>query len=395
MIASTIMLPKGTNQTMYKKYRVMLTSEQRQELHDLLATGQLPNRANTHARILLKADCAPGGPAWSDAQISDAYDVSIRSIVRVREAFVKAGLRRAVERQPPTGRRPGKVDGRVEAHVIALACSAAPPGHVRWTLRLLSERVVALLELDSLSRERVRQILKESKLKPWVRQCWCLPPGAHAGFVAQMEEILDLYQEPPDPRRPLVCVDESQKEQRSEVRTAEPMAPAKPYRYDHEYEHNGRSNLFLMFAPHANWRHVKVTDQRTAADFAECMRDLVDAHFPQAEVIRLVVDNLNTHSKASLYAHFPPEEAHRIARKLEFHYTPKHGSWLDMAEIELAVLGRQCLNQRIPDQDTLSALVAAWELERNEAQATIRWVFTTADARIKLEHLYPCLEHAK
>ena len=125
------------------------------------------------------------------------------------------------------------------------------------------------------------------------------------------------------------------------------------------------------------------------------MRDLVDAHFPQAEVIRLVVDNLNTHSKASLYAHFPPEEAHRIARKLEFHYTPKHGSWLDMAEIELAVLGRQCLNQRIPDQDTLSALVAAWELERNEAQATIRWVFTTADARIKLEHLYPCLEHAK
>ena len=228
-----------------------------------------------------------------------------------------------------------------------------------------------------------------------MRQCWCLPPGAHAGFVAQMEEILDLYAQPPDPARPVVCVDESQKEQRKEVRPAEPLAPAQPYRYDHEYEHNGRSNLFMMFAPHSNWRHVKVTDQRTALDFAECLRDLVDTHFPQAEVIRLVVDNLNTHSKASLYAHFPPAEAHRIASKLEFHYTPKHGSWLDMAEIELAALGRQCLNQRIPDQETLRTLVAAWERERNEAQATIRWLFTTADARRKLERLYPCIEHDK
>ena len=208
-----------------------------------------------------------------------------------------------------------------------------------------------------------------------------------------MEEVLDLYQEPPDPQRPLVCVDESQKEQRQEVCPPEGPAPGRPSRYDHGYLHNGRSNLFMIFAPHLDWRHVKVTEQRTARDFAHCLRELVDVHFPQAKVIRLVVDNLNTHSKASLYAHFPPAEASRIARKLEFHYTPRHGSWLDMAEIELSVLSRQCLDQRIADRETLTQLVEAWERERNGAKATVHWQFTTADARTKLERLYPCLQY--
>jgi DDE superfamily endonuclease len=207
-----------------------------------------------------------------------------------------------------------------------------------------------------------------------------------------MEEVLDLYQLPPDPLHPLVCVDESHKEQRKEVRHPEPMEPGKPARYDHEYKHNGMSNLFMMFAPHHNWRHVKVTESRNGRDFAECLRDMVDVHFPDAQTIELVMDNLNTHSKASLYAHFPPQEAHRIASKLMFHYTPKHGSWLNMAEIELSVLGRECLSQRIPDRGTLSTLTQAWAQRRNDAKATIRWQFTTADARIKLERLYPCLQ---
>jgi hypothetical protein len=210
-----------------------------------------------------------------------------------------------------------------------------------------------------------------------------------------MEDVLDLYHAPPDPRRPLVCLDESHKEQRKEVRPAVALQPGQPARYDHEYAHAGRSNLFMLFAPHVNRRYVKVTAQRTAADFAECLRDLVDQHFPEAEVIRVVVDNLNTHSTASLYAHFPAAEAHRIARKVELHYTPKHGSWLNMAEIELSVLGRQSLAERIPDRATLAERVAAWEQARNAAGATIHWQFTTADARIKLERLYPCLEHDK
>jgi len=207
-----------------------------------------------------------------------------------------------------------------------------------------------------------------------------------------MEEVLDVYQRPPDPRYPLVCLDESHKEQRQQVRLPVAAAPGAPAREDHEYARNGLSNLFMVCAPQQNWRQVAVTAGRDGAQFAAVVRELVDVHFPAAERIVLVLDNLNTHTKASLYAHLPAAEAHRLAGKLEWHYTPKHGSWLNMAEIELSVLGRQCLAQRIPDRATVSAEVAAWVAARNAAQATIRWQFTTADARVKLAHLYPILD---
>jgi hypothetical protein len=210
-----------------------------------------------------------------------------------------------------------------------------------------------------------------------------------------MEDVLDVYTRPLDPKRPQVCFDESSKQQVKEVRTPLPGAPGQPARYDTEYERNGVSNLFLFFAPLLNWRHVTVTDHRTALDWAHCMRELVDVHFPDAERITVVQDNLNTHTPAALYAAFPPAEAKRIWDKLEFHYTPKHGSWLNMAEIELSVLSRQCLERRIPDQATLIAEVAAWEAARNESGATVHWRFTTADARIKLKHLYPSIEPIK
>jgi len=224
---------------------------------------------------------------------------------------------------------------------------------------------------------------------------WCIPPKANAAFVAQMEDVLDVYVRPLDPKHPQVCFDESSKQQVKEVRTPLPVAPGQPARYDTEYERNGVSNLFMFFAPLLNWRHVKVTDRRTAVDWAQCMRDLVDVHFPEAERIMVVQDNLNTHTPAALYAAFPPEEAKRIWDKLEFHHTPKHGSWLNMAEIELSVLSRQCLDRRIPDQETLTTEVAAWEADRNAMQATVDWRFTTEDARIKLKHLYPVIEFIK
>ncbi len=229
-------------------------------------------------------------------------------------------------------------------------------------------------------------------LKPWLSKEWCIPPKANAAFVAQMEDVLDVYPQPLDPKHPQVCFDESSKQQVKEVRTPVPVAPGQPARYDTEYERNGVSNLFMFFCPLLNWRHVKVTDQRTAVDWAECMRELVDVHFPAAERITVVLDNLNTHTPAALYAAFAPAEAKRIWDKLEFHYTPKHGSWLNMAEIELSVLSRQCLERRIPDQATLITEVAAWEADRNARQATVHWRFTTADARIKLKHLYPVIE---
>jgi hypothetical protein len=207
-----------------------------------------------------------------------------------------------------------------------------------------------------------------------------------------MEDVLAVYTRPFDPKRPVVCFDESNKQQTIEIQVPLPLEEGQPQRYDTEYERNGVSNLFMFFAPLQNWRHVKVTNQRTAIDWAQCMKDLVDIHFPAADTIVITEDNLNTHTPASLYAAFPPEEAKRIWDRLEFHYTPKHGSWLNMAEIELSVLSRQCLDRRIPNQPTLIAEVAAWEARRNASGATVHWRFTTADARIKLHKLYPVIE---
>jgi len=204
-----------------------------------------------------------------------------------------------------------------------------------------------------------------------------------------MEDVLAVYHRPHDPNCPLVCFDEGTKQQVKEKRLPLPPEPGQVARYDYEYERNGTSNLFMFFAPLEGWRHVKVTDRRTMIDWAYCMRDLVDIHFPDAETIVVVMDNLNTHKLASLYEAFPPAEARRIAEKLEIHYTPKHGSWLNMAEIELSVLSRQCLKRRMPDQPTLHHEVTAWASQRNMAASTVNWRFTTADARIKLSRLYP------
>ncbi len=210
-----------------------------------------------------------------------------------------------------------------------------------------------------------------------------------------MEDVLDVYQRPRDPTRPLVCFDEGSKELHGEVRDPLPAIPGHAARFDTEYERHGTANLFLWCAPLVGQRGVTVTERRTRLDFAEAIRDLVDVRFPQAERIVLVLDNLNTHDPASLYLAFPPAEAKRLWDKLEVHHTPKHSSWLNIAEIELSVLGRQCLDRRLPDQATLTDEVAAWVAERNAAAVTVEWQFTTADARIKLKHLYPVLASAK
>jgi DDE superfamily endonuclease len=204
-----------------------------------------------------------------------------------------------------------------------------------------------------------------------------------------MEDILDLYAEPYDPQYPVVCFDEKLYQMVSEVRHALPLRPGQPVRYDYEYRREGTCNLFMCFEPLQGWRHVQVTDRRTAQDFAYCMRELADVHFPQAPVISVVLDNLNTHTPAALYSTFPPAEACRILRKLDFHFTPKHGSWLNMAEIEFAVVSIQCLDRRLADQETVRRAIAAWETRRNAAKAIVDWRFTTAKARRKLKHIYP------
>ncbi len=207
-----------------------------------------------------------------------------------------------------------------------------------------------------------------------------------------MEDVLEVYHRPYDPQRPQVCVDEVSQELHSDVREPLPLSPGQPARQDYEYERHGTANLFMLFEPLAGWRRVKVTARRTKRDYAEVIRELIDVHYPHAEKIVLVQDNLNTHTVGALYEAFPPAEAQRLAQRLEVHYTPKHGSWLNMAEIELSVLARQCLSRRIPTTEVLAKETAAWAGERNRAAAKMEWRFTTAEARIKLKHLYPTLQ---
>jgi transposase len=204
-----------------------------------------------------------------------------------------------------------------------------------------------------------------------------------------MEDVLSVYTRPYDPKRPQICLDELLKELHGEVRPPLPPAPGQPRREDYEYEREGRANLFLWYEPLQSRRQVEVTERRTMVDWAHVVKDLVDVHYPDAEQIVLVMDNLNTHSPASLYQAFAPAEAKRLADKLEIHWTPKHGSWLNAAEIELAILSKQCLGRRIPDRETLQAEVSAWEETRNSLGTGVDWRFTTEDARIKLKHLYP------
>ena len=218
-----------------------------------------------------------------------------------------------------------------------------------------------------------------------------IPPDANAAFVAAMEDVIEVYHRPHDPDRPVVCVDETSKQLIVETRTPIPAKPGQPRRVDYEYKRNGTANLFMMFAPLEGWRDVKVTDQRTAVDYAQVLKELSDTHFPQASKIVLVQDNLSTHKPASLYEAFPAAEARRLVERFEWHYTPKHGSWLDMAESELSVLSSQCLDRRVPDKDTLTKEVAAWRNERNKTHAKADWQFTNADARVKLKRLYPTL----
>src|ERR671913_44385 len=230
---------------------------------------------------------------------------------------------------------------------------------------------------------------QKSAIKPWLKGQWSIPPKQDASFVWRMEDVLEVYTRPYDERFPQVCLDEKSKQLLAEVREPLSVRPGHPARQDYEYEREGTANLFIVSEPLAGWRHISVTERRTKIDWAHCIKELVDVHYPEAERIVLVMDNLNTHTPAALYEAFAPAEARRLASKLEIHHTPKHGSWLNMAEIELSVLARQCLDRRIPDRESLAGEVGAWEAYRNAAESSIDWRFTAEEARIKLKRLYP------
>jgi transposase len=374
-----------------KKYIVKLTNEERDDLERILSTGSEKARKILYARILLKADESEHGPSWKDEQISEALETSLSTILRVRERFVEEGLEAALHRRPGSGIREVKVDGECEAHLIALTCSTPPEGYGRWTLRLLAETMVELEYIDAISYETVRKVLKKNELKPWQKKQWCIPPEANAEFVCHMEDVLEVYKRPYNPAYPVICMDEASKQLIKETRIPLPMRPGNGECYDFEYERAGTRNLFMVCEPLAGKRYVKVTEHRTKQDWAFLIRELVDVWYPDAKKVILVMDNLNTHVPYALYEAFDPEEARRVIDQLEIHYTPKHGSWLNMAEIELSVLSGQSLDRRIGSEKDLIREVAAWQEKRNKKEMQVNWHFTTQDARIKLKHLYPSL----
>ena len=364
------------------RYRVELSQAERDELKALLSGGKHAVRKVKRAQILLAADTGA-----SDEEIATSVGVGGSTVYRTKRRFVLGNLELALREEP----RPGaqrKLSGKEEALLVATACSSPPQGRARWTLDLLAGEMVRLTEHDSLSGDTVGRRLAENEIKPWRKDMWCIPQ-VDAEYVARMEDVLDLYAEAPDPKRPVVCFDESPTQLIGEVRQPIPAEPGQIERYDCEYKRNGTANLFVFLDVHRSWRKVKVTDSRAAADFAACMRELTDLHFPQAERIRVVLDNLSTHTAGALYQAFPACEARRVLQRLEFHYVPKHASWLNMVEIEIGVLRGQCLDRRIDTRERLVAEIAAWERQRNASGARIQWMFTTEKARTKMGRAYP------
>ena len=364
------------------RYRVELSQAERSELTALLSGGKHSARKLKRAQILLAA--AAGA---SDEAIAANVGVGESTVYRTKRRFVLGNLEAALSEEP----RPGasrKLSGKDEALLIATACSSPPAGRARWTLELLADELVRLTVHASVSRETVRRRLAENDLKPWRKDMWCIPQ-VDGEYVARMEDVLDLYAEAADPKRPVVCFDESPTQLIGEVRLPIPAEPGQLKRYDCEYKRNGTANLFIFLDVHRPWRKVKVTDNRAAVDFATCMRELTDVHFPKAERIRVVLDNLSTHSAGALYQAFPACEARRVLRRLEFHFVPKHASWLNMVEIEIGVLRSQCLDRRIATQQKLKSEIAVWERQRNAAKARIKWMFTTDKARAKMGRAYP------
>jgi transposase len=367
--------------TMNVRYRITLTAEERDQLRSFVQVGKGAFRRLKRAQILLASEAGS-----TDATIAQNIAVGTSTVFRTKRRFVEEGLEAALSELP----RPGadrKLAEKEEALLIATACSDPPTGRARWTLELLAGEMVRLTKHRSISSETIRRRLAENELKPWLKKMWCIS-AVNPEFIARMEDVLDLYGETPNKRQPVVCFDETPRQLIGESRVPVAPKPGRPARFDYEYVRNGTANVFMFVDAHRSWRHVKVTDRRACGDFAECMRDLVDTHYPKAERIRVVLDNLSTHTASALYETFEPAEARRILRRLEFHYTPKHASWLNMVEIEIGVMVAQCLDRRIPTKAMLIREVKAWERTRNATGARIKWRFTLGRAREKLGPAY-------
>ena len=356
-----------------------------------------------HANILLLSNDSLNEKKRTNRELAEIFDVSPTTINQIRSTYVTLGLEAALNRKtritPP---HISKITGDFEAQVIATALSPAPKGRAKWTLRLLAEYCEEKKYIVSISHSAIGDMLNTNQVKPHLSQYWCTPKEHDAEFVLNMEDVLDIYKREYNPKIPVICMDEKPVQLLDEIRervSAKPLRsdpdtgishPGTVEKIDSEYVRCGTASIFMFTEPLGGWRHTVALKTRKKGDFAFLMREVSERFYPDVEKIILVADNLNTHTPASFYEAFEPDIAFVLARKFEFHYTPKHGSWLNIAEAELSSLSLQCLgNQRISTIEELNEVLVAWEIDRNTKQKGVNWQFTTDDARIKLKRLYP------
>ena len=367
-----------------KRKEVRLTAAERDVLEKFVAHGTKSARAINRARILLLLD-----EDRPEKALTTLLGVSRGTIYNVRKKYLQkehAHMLDVLHETPRSG-RPIKIDSRVEAKVTMIACSDPPEGYGRWTLHMIADKLVQLEVIETISHESVRRTLKKNKLKPWLNEQWCI--GKITGdYLWHREDVLDQYALPYDPLRPLICFDERPCFLIGDVGSILPMSPGKAKRYHYEYEKNGSCCVFLAFEPHTGLRYVEVRARRTAVDYAEFMQNLLNKRYAQVECIRLIQDNLNTHTPGSFYEVLPPRTAFELSQRFEPHYTPLKGSWLTMAEIEFAALAKQCLDRRIPALDLLDRAVLVWADKRNRDRKTVHWTFSQNDARCKFQRHY-------
>ena len=370
-----------------RAYAISLSADEIRNLRKLMRRSGSTTYRN-RCSILLNAG-ASGGSDLTYQQIARKSGTSATTVIQTLRGFCSEGLDALIpHRNPNSDRARLKATGDVQAKVIAKACTQAPEGYCRWTLTLLTREMAVVLE-TGISRSTIGRILKANDLRPHLSEYWCIPPEADADFVAAMEDVLDVYQQPYDPKRPLWCMDEKPYQILGESREPLPMRQGDIAKIDSEYVRNGTVSVFCFIQPHTGRIIHAVEPTRTAVDWAEKVKYLVDVVNPDAERIVLVMDNLNVHSVGSLYKAFEPAEARRIARKLEIHYTPKHGSWLDIAEIGINVMTRECLDRRIPSIEALRTELDAWNKAYDENPSPVNWQFNEETSRVKLRRLYP------
>ena len=384
------------------KYRIELSEAEVSKLKEITQKGKSSARKIMHANILLKANVG-NESVRNVREIAEVLEISPNTVNAVKKTYTESGLDAALERKtrisPPHA---SKITGEFEAQVIATALSPAPQGRANWTLRLLAEHCMEKQYILEISHTAIGDMLNTNEVKPHLSKYWCVPKENDANFVAHMEKVLGIYQRPYNPKIPVLCMDEKPVQLLGEVYervAAKPLRtdpdtglvkPGELEKIDYQYERCGVASIFVFCEPLKGWRYLKALETRKKGDFAMMIKEISDTFYSDVDKIILISDNLNTHNISSFYEAYPPKTAYQLAQKFEFHHTPKHGSWLNIAECELSSLAVQALgNQRINSVGFLNEIISDWQTDRNARQKGVNWQFTNDNARVKLHRLYP------